>query len=252
MTIQYASDLHLEFPQNRRFLKVNPLKPIGDVLLLAGDIVPFAELDYHDNFFNYISNHFQHVWWIPGNHEYYNSDIADRSGTIHEEIRSNVHLVNNKSVYLGGIRFIFSTLWSKIHQDNFWLIENNINDFHVIKREGRHFSASHFNQLHTESVQFLESELATGDLTKTIVLTHHVPTFMNYPEKYKTDKLNGAFATELSELIEAFPPAYWIYGHHHHNTENFEIGVTQMLTNQLGYVQLNEHRLFKTDLHVSI
>ena len=31
MTIQYASDLHLEFQLNREFIKANPLKPEGDL-----------------------------------------------------------------------------------------------------------------------------------------------------------------------------------------------------------------------------
>jgi hypothetical protein len=69
---------------------------------------------------------------------------------------------------------------------------------------------------------------------------------MNYPEAYKGDILNEAFAVELFDMIEATGPDYWIYGHIHGNTPAFEIGKTQLLTNQLGYVRFREHLQFNT------
>ena len=63
MTIQYASDLHIEFPENRNFLAQNPIKPVGDVLVLAGDIVPFAV-----ELFSLIENSGPDFWIYGHNH----------------------------------------------------------------------------------------------------------------------------------------------------------------------------------------
>jgi len=247
--IQYCSDLHLEFPENKKFLNSNPLQVEGEVLLLAGDIVPFAVMNNHKDFFDYISDNFKFTYWIPGNHEFYYYDITKKDDAIHEKIRSNVYLVNNVSVKLDDVKLIFSTLWSKIDLINQWVVQQTLSDFHVIKYNKRPFTAVHYNQLHQECIQFIEKELKQNGEEKTIVVSHHVPTFLNYPEKYKGDTLNEAFAVELFDLIEANGPDYWIFGHHHQNIPDFKIGETKLITNQLGYVKYNEHKYFNLKKH---
>lgn len=250
MKIQYCSDLHLEFPGNRKFIARNPLNPIGDILLLAGDIVSFNEFDKAREFFDFVGDHYSATYWIPGNHEFYGSDITDKPAPLCENIRSNVHLVNNQSVDVAGTRFIFSTLWSRISPPLEWDIQRSIADFSAILHDGSKLTAGKFTMLHEESADFLTTALQqarqAGD-TPAIVVTHHVPTLMNYPAQYKNSVLTEAFAVELFDLIADSGPDYWIYGHHHVNTPAFKIGRTTMLTNQLGYVHHHEHGSFRRD-----
>ncbi|AMS27563.1 metallophosphoesterase [Bacteroidetes bacterium UKL13-3] len=245
MLLQYASDLHLEFPANKEFLRQHPLQPVSDILVLAGDIVPFAVMDKHKDFFSYVADNFETTYWLPGNHEYYRFDISEKSGALYEKIRSNLLLVNNTSVVHENTKLIFSTLWSKISAGHQWQIERSMNDFHQIKNKGFSFYAEAYNQLHEESLAFIQKELKSVKDEKVAVFTHHCPTFLNYPEQYKGDILNEAFAVELHDIIETSNIAYWVYGHHHRNIPEFSIGKTKLITNQLGYVQLNEQRLFE-------
>jgi predicted phosphohydrolase len=246
LKIQYASDVHIEFPANKEFLKRHPLQPVGKVLVLAGDVVPFAVMDKHRDFFSYVADHFETTYWLPGNHEYYHFDIAEKSGVLFEKIRNNVFLVNNTSVCLNTTRLIFSTLWSKIKPGHQWQIERSMNDFHLIKHNGFRFSAEKYNHLHMESMDFLQHELNNSKDEKLAVFTHHCPTFLNYPGQFKGDILNEAFAVELFDLIEASNISCWVYGHLHNNTPEFSIGNTKLMTNQLGYVHQNEHGGFET------
>jgi predicted phosphohydrolase len=245
--LQYASDLHLEFSENKEFMREYPLKPVGDVLVLSGDIVPFAIIDKHKDFFNYLSDYFEATYWLPGNHEYYHFDIATKSGVLNEKIKNNVFLVNNTSVIHDNTRLIFSTLWSHISEANQLQIESSMNDFRLVKHGKYRFSTEQYNELHNESVAFIQNDLTIAKDSNIAIFTHHCPTFLNYPPQYKGGALNEAFAVELFNMIESSSIDCWVYGHHHCNIPDFNICKTKLLTNQLGYVQRYENEHFKTD-----
>lgn len=252
LAIQYCSDLHLEFPRNEQFLRENPIRPVAPVLVLAGDIVPLGSLSRFDWFFDKLAAEFEQVIWVPGNHEYYRENLDDYENPLHREIRSNIVLANDTLMTYEGVNFIAATLWSKISLQYAWIIEHGMADFHVIKTGRSRFSSLRANLLHRNSRAFIREELEKLNGCPVVVCSHHVPTLMNYPEQYKGDSLNEAFATELSPLIEKFGPDAWIFGHHHANIPAFTIGKTQMLTNQLGYVDRNEHTWYSSEAYFKI
>ena len=68
MKIQYASDLHLEFADNWRYLKAHPLEVTGDILRLAGDIGYLGDDNYSKHpFWDWASENYKEVHCCMGN-----------------------------------------------------------------------------------------------------------------------------------------------------------------------------------------
>ena len=160
---------------------------------------------------------------------------------------NHIFLVNNLVVHRDNVRFLFSTLWTEISFVNQWKIQQRLSDFHVIRFGDENFTPDHYNRLHQKCKEFLLTNLLKKSDCKTFVVTHHVPTFFNYPDKYKGDILNEVFASELYDFIEQSGANNWLFGHHHQNVPEFNIGNTKMINNQLGYVKYNEHYNFSID-----
>lgn len=249
MLIQFASDLHLEFDDNRQYIEQHPLVPSGQVLVLAGDV---TSLNYYRfrhwerRFFEQLADQYEKVIWIPGNHEYYRSrDMADDSPALEESLHANVRLINNHTEFYEGVRFVCSTMWSHIPFQKAPYIQRYLSDFHLIYKEGRQLTVEVYNQLHQQAIGFLEHELSKPFAGPTVVVTHHVPSFVCEHPRHKGSALSTAFVSEQSSLIARHQPAYWIYGHSHGNVPLIQMGQTQLVTNQLGYVSHGEHTDFR-------
>lgn len=237
MKIQYASDLHLEFPENTLYMERNPLIPLGDILLLAGDISVLNE-DYDRHpFWDWASKHFEQTLVICGNHEFYDGyDIGELSPGCIRKIRPNVKLYHNAVVTIGDVDFVLTTLWGIIPWDEAHLIQQRISDFMRIKRNGQPYLALDFNELYYGAVQFLKDAVSQSEKKK-VVVTHHVPTMLCCDPRFKSSPLNRYFVTEMFDFIFDHPIDYWVYGHSHANIPETDVNGTKLLCNQLGYIE---------------
>lgn len=250
MKIQICSDLHLEFTNNRNWLKRNPLIPKGEILIIAGDTY-YLERDYEElDFINNVAKDFQAVYLIPGNHEYYGGfDVSTALLPTHKKIKENVFMVNNQVVELQGIDFIFSTMWSKIQRNTLDVLKG-MADFRKIKFNEERFSINHFNEVHEVAFNFLSRAVESD--SKKVVITHHLPSNECNVDEFKGSVLNEAFCVEKTNFILNHGIDYWIYGHSHRNLNDFRIGNTKMITNQFGYVDWNEQNSFNYEKIIEI
>lgn len=252
MRIQYCSDLHLEFDQNSRYLIQNPMVVKSSILILAGDIVPLHDEFFNNPFFSFLSNNYNHVYWVPGNHEFYYKNVDDFSKSYHIKLNDKVSLVNNTEIIHESVRLVFCTLWSKINAANEKNIEQGVADFDLISKGNRKLKATDFNQLHEEGYQFLNEQLSTKTKYKTIVVTHHLPSRLCNLPVHNDSPINEAFCVDLTEKIKTWHAGFWIYGHNHFNQKPIFVGKTILITNQLGYVSNNEHGTFRRNAYISV
>jgi DNA repair exonuclease SbcCD nuclease subunit len=240
MKIQYCSDLHLELKHNLIFVEQHKWNVTGEILIMAGDILKLYIGNYKLPFFDMLSDSYEKVFWIPGNHEfYYSSDLSILDVPLKEHIRKNVFLLNNVTEIINGTAFIFSTLWSNIEKYPIE-IKQSVSDFHTIRYNDDLLTVKEFNRKHQQSLDFIKSEVEKLKEIQKVVVTHHAPSSILNPKEYMNSQINEAFVIDLTNYIEKSGIDYWMYGHIHHNKQNVTIGKTKMITNQMGYYRNGE------------
>lgn len=236
MRIQLASDLHLEllarnFPDERLIVPAHQ----ADVLVLAGDI------SHACSGVELFKDWPVPVLYIMGNHEAYGGCLE----AVQEELAraaqgTSVRFLEREVADFGGVRFLGCTLWTdyrlRSNRTQRQLMENaqlRITDHRLIRtRDGELFSPEHALRDHERSRAWLSQELSHPYDGKTVVISHHGPHLQSVHHRYIGEPLNGAFVSDLSELL---PKAdLWLHGHVHDNFD-YNVSGCRVVANPRGY-----------------
>jgi len=128
MKFQLISDIHLERYDELPIIETF-LIPSAPNLVLAGDICFILHKNYVP-FFEKISNMFDNIYYVFGNHEYYinknNGGIEGHTFDTLEELAfqklkhlKNVFIMNNKSIVIDDLVIIGTPLWCKFSFNNY-------------------------------------------------------------------------------------------------------------------------------------
>lgn len=243
MKLHLMSDLHLEFgPMPEDY--VAPAD--ADVILLPGDIGTGVQgVRWAAETFRLVP-----VIYVVGNHEFYGDGryFSKHYRKMKEAAEgTSVHVLQNESVVIDGVRFVGTTLWTDM---NLWgnapLMEiqaqGKMNDYKRIMRnppESMNWSnlpllPYHTIYEHKVALEFLMDELAKDHNGPTVVLTHHAPSEESCNPEFEHDPSNPFYATNLERFVEQCGADLWVHGHIH-QSKDYMIGETRVAVNPRGY-----------------
>lgn len=253
MRVALASDLHLE--QNQLDC---PSENTGnaDLLILAGDICDLSMIRYDihglieksvsvgrtiDWFMN-ISDEFEQIIWVFGNHEYYDGDLATARNEYQKFLEyhgiKNIRILEDESVVIGNTEIVGSTLWTDFKKRDpqvMWDCQRGMSDYRYIKINGRKLTAEDIADKHDASVQYIKNKVTSSD-KDLIIVTHHQPTWFKAKLEHGLGTINHAYYSELCDVImdNTDKISHWLSGHTHSNRDDY-LEKTRLVTNCRGY-----------------
>jgi len=159
MKIAVLSDLH------REFWKINIPYYDCDAVVFAGDIASPIETTM-EFLLDYSKKLKKPVIAVLGNHDFYRSNYEEALEYAKNKANESkyLYLLEKGSCIIKGIKFIGCTLWSdfsyetggnvSIQEDNAYIAQADISDFHEIKfgKEDKRFSAMKCMSLFNKSL----------------------------------------------------------------------------------------------------
>lgn len=235
VSIQYASDLHLEFVRIYTSEEINwqtIIRKEADILVLAGDICTLNDARL-GLFLKWCKAQWRYVLYVPGNHEYYKSGMTiPESDLAMSKLcdENGIIFMQKDSIKLEGIIFVGCTLWTDINGFE-REVKGHMNDFSHIKGMSIDIWKKAFSD-HKEWLtnKFIELKEEKRPI---VVITHHAPLSLGTSNKiYESRPTNHGFSTDLKELVGC--ANLWIFGHTHHSCTLFQ-DKTVVTSNCSGY-----------------
>lgn len=232
------SDLHFEFEDVPPPLEI---PADADVCVLPGDLLNRGGQRSLDYLAAQVAPHIP-VVFVPGNHEFYGAGITEGRHLMRSARLPGVHVLDDDLVVIGGVRFIGATLWTDFcfggsREWNAHAAAGLMNDYRAIafrKNPWKRLFPADTERMHWASRRFIQDALRMPFDGPTVVVTHHAPHPDSIHPRFEGSSLNAAFASDLTDLIEADGPDLWVHGHMHDGLD-YEVGRTRILCNPRGY-----------------
>jgi Icc-related predicted phosphoesterase len=229
MRILVLSDLHLEF--NR----CNVPDTDADYIVFAGDIHTCPN-KVRDFFSSVRAKTNSKIIYVLGNHEFWGHQFFDVVELYRKEVSkiSDCYLLEKEILRDGNVCFIGTTLWTDYNK-GLEVVSSlaNINDYDNMFIGRENVTPSDIIPIHEASVKFVCDALEEEN--KRVVISHHGPSYKSVNSKYIRSTFNGAFVSDLSNIINRYQPEYWLHGHTH-DACDYNLGDTKVVCNPVGYV----------------
>ncbi|WP_297505918.1 hypothetical protein [Ferrovum sp.] len=85
---------------------------------------------------------------------------------------------------------------------------------------------------------FLERQLQAPFDGKTVVVTHHLPSFKSVAGRFQKSAMSAAFASNLDDLLGSDKACLWVHGHTHDSLD-YEVKGMRVICNPQGYILSN-------------
>jgi Icc-related predicted phosphoesterase len=225
--------------------------PDADICVVAGDTA--GEISTAIDFLLTDIEPIMPVVMTLGNHEYVGLTIDKAIERAKRRASgSNLHILENETLVLGGVRFVGATLWTDFEVETgdegelppelrLEIAKNEmpryIGDYTEIRSSthlGLPLRPDETIERHKTSRSFIEAELARPFAGKTMVLSHHAPLPRSLDKRFAGNVSNAAYASDLSSVIEVGKPDYWVHGHVHQFSD-YVHDRTRVICNPRGF-----------------